>query len=227
MNRRWISLIAVCLPLGGLLAQSVDFGTLKEDVQKRLKAKPFEISGATALNAIYTEGSQPIAQPFTYVASANVVCTVKGYKLPFSFTYSNKKFSQTNPNFRFNRSAFNPKYKNWAGHFGDIGVSFSPYTLSGVPIKGADIEYAPDKFKIEAVCGRIYTAVREEDSSKVIPTFYRVGAGVKTSYQGKKMKGSIALFYAKDAKNSIPILKKIENTAIRPMENIAVCRFLK
>lgn len=159
---RWIFLVVACLPLDGLLAQSVDFGTLKDDIKKKkdalkkvIKAKPFEMTGGILLNTIYTEGSQPVAQPFTYVASGNVVCLVKGYKLPLSFTYSNKKFTSTspnlNPNFRFNRSTFSPKYKDWAGQFGDVNTSFSPYTLSGVPIKGASIAYTPEKWKIEVV----------------------------------------------------------------------------
>ena len=218
---RWITLVVAFLPIGGLLAQSVDFGTLKDDIQKKIKAKTFEFNGGASLNAIYTEGSEPVPQPFTYVASGNIVCTIKGYKLPFSFTYSNKKFSHTNPNFRFNRSAFNPRYKDWSGHFGDVNMAFSPYTLSGVPIKGAGIEYGGEKFKLETVGGRIYKAVREEDSSNIVPTFNRVGAGVKTSYQGKGIKGSLAVFYARDAKNSIPIPKRFENTDVRPMENMA------
>jgi hypothetical protein len=221
VKKKQLLCLAVCLQIGGLFAQSIDFGTIKDDVQKKLKTKPFEISGGASLNAIYTEGSQPIPQPFTYVASANIVCVVKGYKLPFAFTYSNKKFAHTNPNFRFNRSAFNPRYKNWAGHFGDVSMAFSPYTLSGVPIKGAGIEYAGDKIKIEAVAGRIYKAVGEEDSTNRLPTFYRTGAGLKTSYQGKDIKGAVAIFYAKDRKNSIAIPRKYENAEVRPMENLA------
>jgi hypothetical protein len=222
MNRLWLYLtVLIVLPIGKLGAQSVDFGTLKDDIKKKINAKPYEISGGASLNAIYTEGSQPVSQPFTYVASGNIVLTVKGYKLPFSFTYSNKKFTQTNPNFRFNRTAFNPRYKNWAGHFGDVSMSFSPYTLSGVPFKGAGIEYSPNKFRFEVVAGQIYSAVAEQDSNRAKPTYHRIGAGVKTSYQGTKVKGSVSMFYGRDDKYSIPRPKKYDNAEVIPQENFA------
>ena len=209
----------VCLwPLS---AQSVDFGTLKKDIKDKLKAKPFEINGGASLNAIYTEGSQKNPQPFTYVASANVVCKIYGYELPFSFTYSNKQFSTTNPNFRFNRTSFNPKYKAWTGHFGDIATSFSPYTLSGIPFQGAGIEYAPEKWKVEVVAGRIYKPVAEVVEQATKPTFYRFGMGIKTGYENKGKRLGLAVFYAKDDPNSIPLPRKSDNAEVRPMENIA------
>ena len=96
MILRCICLLLTCLPFGKLLAQSVDFGTIKDDVQKRLKAKPFEISGGASLNAIYTEGSQPTAQPFTYVASANVVDISTNYSNFQSYSFIQTGFERIN-----------------------------------------------------------------------------------------------------------------------------------
>lgn len=70
--------------------------------------------------------------------------------------------------------------------------------------------------------GRIYKALAEADSSFVKPTYYRIGAGLKMGYEGKNIKGGMALFYAKDSKNTIPIPRKYENADVRPMENIAL-----
>lgn len=219
--------ILICLTITLLVASTsfaqnnIQIDKLKGQVTEKIKSKPLSMSGAFALNGIATAGITPNPQPFTYVATGNVNLNVYGYSLPFSFTYSNRKFGYTNPSFQFNRSAFNPRYKQWAGHFGDVNMSFSPYTLSGVQFKGAGLEYMPKKWKCQVLAGRFMKAVAEDTSGKVRPSFKRIGLGIKGGYYADKMKFGVSIFYAKDAQNSIPTPKRITYYDVTPMENVA------
>jgi hypothetical protein len=114
-------------------------------------------------------------------------------------------------------SAFNPRYKNWAVHFWRREREFIALHHEW----RAGIEYSPDKFRFEVVAGRIYTSVAEQDSNRAKPTYYRIGAGAKTSYQGTKIKGAVSMFYGRDDKYSIPQPKKYENVDVIPRENFA------
>lgn len=194
---------------------------LKSKIDKTLKSKPLKINGALAVNLIATVSSASNPQPFTYVATGNVNVSLFGYSLPFNFTYSNRKFAYVNPSFEFNRAAFNPKYKNWAGHFGDVSMSFSPYTLSGFQFKGAGLEYLPQKWKFQILAGRFLKAVGEDTSGRITPSYERLGTGMKCGYYGDKSKIGLSVFYAKDAKNSIQAPEKIQYSEIKPMENLS------
>jgi hypothetical protein len=196
-------------------------GTVKDKIKETLKSKPIKITGSLAVNAVATVGSVQNPQPFTYVANGNVNIALFGYSLPFSFTYSNRQFSYANPSFQFNRTAFNPKFKKWTGHFGDVSMTLSPYTLSGFQFKGAGIEYLPDKWKFQILGGRFLKGVAEDSSGRVTPSYYRLGTGLKAGYYGDKAKLGLSVFYAKDDAKSIPVPLSINYYEVRPMENLA------
>lgn len=207
--------------------ENVDLSKLKGQLKERLteykEKTPLEISGGVALNTVATALTQgENSQPISFVASGNVLFTIKGYKLPFSFTYSNWKFAKTNPSFRFNKFSFQPKLKNTGLLIGDASMSFSPYTLNGFQFTGAGIEQTPGKFKIQAMAGRFMKAVAEDTSNQITPSFKRLGAGVKVGYSNKNRKLGFAAFYAKDDKLSIPIPTNIFYEQIRPKENLAL-----
>lgn len=196
-------------------------GTVKDKIKETLKSKPIKINGSLAVNTVATVGSAQNPQPFTYVANGNVNIALFGYSLPFSFTYSNRQFSYVNPSFQFNRTAFNPKFKKWTGHFGDVSMTLSPYTLSGFQFKGAGIEYSPDKWKLQILGGRFLKGVAEDSSGRVTPSYYRLGTGLKAGYYGDKAKLGVSVFYAKDNAKSIPVPLSINYYEVRPMENLA------
>lgn len=205
----------------GMSQNNIQLDKINGNIKEKLKSQPFNMTGALALNSIATVGTETNPQPFTYVATANVNMQVYGYSLPFSFTYSNRKFAYTNPSFQFNRTAFNPRYKSWVGHFGDVSMSFSPYTLSGVQFRGAGLEYMPKKWKFQILDGRFMKAVAEDTSGRVRPSFKRMGMGFKGGYYADKVKMGVAVFYAKDDKYSIPMPKNINYHEVKPMENTA------
>ncbi len=200
---------------------SPDLGNVKGAIKDKLK-KPFKLNGGFAMNAVYINNTGPGAtnpQPFTWIATGNINATIFGYSLPFSFTYSNRKVQYTNPSFKFNRFAINPKYKNWTAHFGDISSSFSPYTLSGFQYTGGGLEYNKGKWQTQALYGRFFKAVQED--STIIPSYKRMGWGTKTVFKDKSKKIGVSLFHAKDDPNSIPSPVKIANANVRPMEGTA------
>jgi hypothetical protein len=197
-------------------------GQLKEGIKKYKEATLFEVSGGLSLNTVLTLQSMENSQPFSFVASGNVMVSIKGYKLPFTFTYSNWKFSNTNPAFRFNRFTFKPRLKNNLGLIlGDGSMSFSPYTLNGFQFYGLGGEKTFGKLKIQAMGGRFLDAV-SEDSTGRTPAYKRMGAGIKAAYVNDNKKIGFSLFYAQDDKNSIPTPENINFERIRPMENMAL-----
>jgi hypothetical protein len=204
-----------------LLSQNnVDLSNIKGQLKEKLAAKPLEINGGVQLNSMATFGTTPTPQPLSYILSGNLLIKVFGYDMPFSFNYSNKKFSNTNPSFSFNRTAFNPKYKNWQGHFGDITMTFSPYTLAGFQFTGVGLSYQSTKLQSQIFYGRFLKGVAEDTLTKVAPSFKRLGTGIKLQYSHNKYKIGTAIFYAQEDAFSIPI--PIMTSTIKPMENIAI-----
>ena len=200
-------------------------GQLKEGIKKYKDASLFEVSGGLSVNTVLTaltEGEN--TQPFSFVATGNLMFTIKGYKLPFSFTYSNWKFSNTNPSFRFNRFSFKPKIPKLGLNMiiGDGNMTFSPYTLNGFQFFGLGGERTFGKFRVQAMAGRFMLAVPEDSTNRVTPSYRRLGAGLKVGYVNDKYKIGAAAFYASDDKTSIPLLQKESSQFIRPRENLAI-----
>jgi hypothetical protein len=198
-------------------------GQLKESIKKYKEAEPLIVNGTFSLNNVLTamtQGQNP--QPYSFVASGNLMLTVKGYKLPFSFTYSNWKFSNSNPSFRFNKFSFQPKIKNLGLTLGTGNMTFSPYTLNGFQFNGIGGEKTFKKFKIQAMVGNFMEAIREDTAGNLTPSFKRWGTGLKVGYTNNNKKLGMSVFYSTDDKNSIPVPEKDENRAIRPKENLAI-----
>jgi hypothetical protein len=200
-------------------------GQLKERIKKIKESEPLIVNGGLSVNNVLTymsQGENP--QPYSFVVSGNLVFTIKGYKLPFSFNYSNWKFSNTNPSFRFNRFSFKPKIPKLGLNLiiGDGSITFSPYTLNGFQFNGLGGERTVGKFKIQAMTGRFLLAVPEDTTNQITPSFKRWGTGIKVGYTNNNRKIGIAAFYASDNKNSIPIPQKEAYWFVRPKENLAL-----
>ncbi|MEN9609554.1 MAG: hypothetical protein RLZZ628_368 [Bacteroidota bacterium] len=212
----WGSLL---LPVFLSAQNNVDLSNIKGQLTEKLAAKPLEINGGVQANSVYTLSSTPAPQPFNYVLSGNLLLKVYGHEMPFTFTYSNRKFNNTNPSFQFNRTAFNPKYKNWQGHFGNVSMNFSPYTLAGFQFTGAGLSYLGSKWQGQIFYGRFLKAVAEDTLTRRTPSFQRVGTGFKGLYTNKQWKFGTSIFYAQE--NAFSIAQPVLNPTIRPMENVA------
>lgn len=212
-----------CLLVTLCYGQDINLQNLKGQLKDKFKDKPFAVHGGFNINSVYTYSADAVSnqQPFTYVAGANVQFKVYSWSLPFTFTYSNKQFTHTNPNFRFNRLSLRPHYKKLKAYIGDFTLSFSPYSLSGFLATGAAVEYSPGKFQVQALYGRFLKAVAEDTVNRTKPSYRRMGWGVKSVYQHNKKKAGISVFHARDELYSIPPLKET-NRELTPREGTVV-----
>jgi hypothetical protein len=207
----------------GWAQNNVDLSGIKGQLKEKLAAKPFEINGGVQVNGVTNWGTSANQQPFSYVLAGNVLLKIYGYDMPFTFNYSNRKFSNTNPSFTFNRTAFNPKYKNWQGHFGNISMTFSPYTMAGFQFAGLGFTHQGQKWLGQVFYGRFLKAVPQDTTSQVTPSYRRVGMGIRGQYTHNKYKLGTALFYAMENPLSIPLpTLPTPLAAIKPMENLAI-----
>lgn len=198
-----------------VLAQSINFDQLG-------KEKWLRYNGGISANGIYYDGTAN-RQPFTYYLNGNLNFNVGGvYNIPLSFSYSNQEFDFPNT-FKFNRFSFHPSYKWVTGHFGDVAMTFSPYTLAGHQFTGAGLELNPEgKFKISAMYGRLLRPTEYNPEEPQAQTAYqRIGYGVKTAYEFEFAQFGAILFRAKDDMNSLNNPIPIE-AGVQPKENTVV-----
>ncbi|MBP2834033.1 hypothetical protein J8281_17690 [Aquimarina sp. U1-2] len=194
--------------------------TFCQDLGQIGKAKLFKLTGGIAANTVFYEG-EANRDPFTYFVTGNVNLNISGvYNIPFSFSYTNQKFQNSNP-FSFNRLSIHPSYKWVTAHIGDVSMTFSPYTLSGHQFTGLGVDLTPgSKFKISAMYGRLLKESEYvENDSQSEPAFKRIGYGLKTLYTEEKFSLGITFFRAADDENSLdnPVPVEFE---LLPKENI-------
>ncbi len=193
-----------------------------QDLGQIGKAKLFKLTGGVAANTVFYEGDAN-REPFTYFLSGNVNLNISGvYNIPFSFSYSNQEFQNSNP-FKFNRLSIHPSYKWVTTHIGDVNMTFSPYTLSGHQFTGFGVDLTPNEdLKISAMYGRLLKAseyIESDPSSN--PGYKRSGYGLKTSYSFEKFSVGAIFFKASDDKNSIVNPVPIEKE-LYPKDNVVV-----
>ncbi|WP_141239643.1 porin family protein [Croceivirga radicis] len=213
MSKTLVLIFMMCSSF--VLAQSINFDQLG-------KEKWLRYNGGISANGIYYDGTAN-RQPFTYYLNGNLNFNVGGvYNIPLSFSYSNQEFDFPNP-FKFNRFSFHPSYKWVTGHFGDVAMTFSPYTLAGHQFTGAGLELNPEgKFKISAMYGRLLRPTEYNPEEPQAQTAYqRIGYGVKTAYEFDFAQFGAILFRAKDDMNSLNNPIPIE-AGVQPKENTVV-----
>lgn len=160
-----------------------------QDLSNLKSQKPFTIGGSvSATSNFYSiSGKESTRDPFSYMLSGNVDVSVYGLHLPFSFMYSGKNLSYTQP---FNRFGISPEYKWIKLHLGYRSMNFSSYTLAGHSFLGAGVDLNPGKFRFAGVYGRfkqktIPNTVNPTDTLYA-PTrkgySFKVGVGSQTNY---------------------------------------------
>ncbi|WP_025739525.1 TonB-dependent receptor [Aquimarina pacifica] len=212
----------VLKPLLCIFLCSLPTITFSQDLGQIGKAKLFKLTGGVAANAIFYEG-QSNREPFTYFLTGNVNLNISAvYNIPFSFSYSNQKFQNSNP-FSFNRLSIHPSYKWVTTHIGDVNMTFSPYTLAGHQFTGVGVDLTPEgPVKISAMYGRLlkeseYVADNQQNQ----PAYRRTGYGLKATYTSEKFSIGTIFFKASDDKNSLETSVPLE-LELQPKENAVV-----
>lgn len=198
-------------------AQTVDLETLG-------KGKAFKLGGGVSSNGIFYASNQDMVgrEPFTYFLQGNLNINFYQFSMPISYSYSNQG-EQLNYNlpFNLNRLSLHPKYKWVQGHIGDVAMSFSPYTLNGHQFTGGGVELTPNgPWKVSTMIGRLLKATEYDENEQTVPTFQRMGYGLKAAYAKDRYSTGMTIFYAKDNPNSIGTIPSEQEMA--PKENMVL-----
>lgn len=185
-----------------------------------------KVSGGLNYSANFYDayGKPMVRDPFNWVLGGNVNVSILDVSLPFTFTFTNQGGAYTQP---FNIVALHPSYKKFKSHIGNISMSFSPYTLSGITIAGAGIEYTPGKWKLQAIGGRFRKAIEyipELDNYQSI-AYTRWGGGISVGYENNGFGFQFITMKALDDPKSLLFVP--EKATIRPQDNVVSSLKLK
>ncbi|HEY8400566.1 MAG TPA: hypothetical protein VIK89_04855 [Cytophagaceae bacterium] len=201
--------------LGVVLCSLTSYGQQLDQIGKKGGVK---VSGGVGMsnNFYVADGISNRLNPYSYVLSGNVNISLYGFSLPFSFAFSNQNFSYRQP---FNIYGLSPTYKKWTFHAGYRNLSFSPYTLNGHNFLGGGVEYRGDKLSVAAMSGRLLKAVNyDSTNANVLPSYSRMGGGIKVNYKAGSDEVFVVAFYAKDIVGSINEVPEV--VGLRPQENM-------
>lgn len=162
-------------------------------------------SGGIGFNNSYylSDGETNRTSPYLYTLSGNANVSLYGWSIPFTVSYSNKKFTTGQP---FNIVGMSPTYKSLTMHIGVRSMSFSPYTLAGHSFLGGGLEYTFQDLglSVKAMGGRFLKAVAVDTlNPENTPTYNRYGGGLMLSYSKGGNEISLIGFHAQDDENSI------------------------
>jgi len=218
MIRRVALLVFIIACITQVSAQSFRIEDLKDMFGK---GKPFKLNGGFSANSVFNTGNTELGRdPFAYYLNGNINLNIYGQiNLPFSFSFTNSASSYKLPSSP-NRLSINPSYKWITGHIGDVSMTFSPYTLNGHIFTGAGVELAPNGWEFAAMYGRFQKAVEYDDAQpSFLPTYKRMGYGIKAGRITDKYQISLNLLNAKDEKSSLNTPP--DSLGVAPMENLA------
>ncbi|GHU68259.1 hypothetical protein FACS189413_04720 [Bacteroidia bacterium] len=216
--------------------QDIDLETVGGQVKDALKKNPFKISGGLSANGLYYNSNTGSSRdPFTYFLNGTLNVGVYNWSVPITYSLTNQgsTLGYQLP-YKFNRVSLNPKYKWALAHIGDVNMSFSPYTFSGMPFTGAGVELTPNiPLKAAVFGGQFNSAINDDGDPRTIPAYRRWGYGVQLRWEKQRYKLGVTGFYAKDNPNSldsIPYSKQVypqENLAIALNANVMVLKNLE
>lgn len=214
MNIRLLSIWVLMTPLS----------ILGQQIEGLLKQKPFAISGGLNIsqNMYWANQIENRFLPYTLMIGGNVNVSIYGVQLPFTFQYTNQQVNFSTPQ-PFNIIGVSPSYKNLTLHAGYRNMTFSKYTLNGHGYLGGGVEYKFSKLKVMAMGGRLLKATpapRFDEAlaqTRNLPSYSRIGSGIKLEYQDKGTTLGFIGFYAKDRESSLELQTDTLNA--RPEEN--------
>ncbi|GAA4273751.1 hypothetical protein GCM10022258_30450 [Aquimarina gracilis] len=186
-------------------------------------AKPFKLSGQLSASGVYYNSNlNQSREPYTYFLQGVLNVNIYSFSIPISYSFSNQgeNLGYQLP-FNFNRLSLHPKYKWITGHIGNVNMTFSPYTLNGHQFTGAGIDLTPSgTLKISAMSGRLLKATEDDEDTRTVPAFNRMGYGIKTQFQKNEYTLGLTGFYAKDDINSLSVIP--EEKGVLPKENLVI-----
>jgi hypothetical protein len=211
------------LLMGVCILFTVKASAQNVDVSSVGKGRVFKVSGGVSANSVFYNSNQDVGREnFTYFLHGNLNVQSYQFTMPISYSYSNQggTLDYELP-FNFNRLSLHPKYKWIEAHIGDVAMSFSPYTLNGHQFTGVGVDLSPKgAIKISAMTGRLLKATEDTEDARTIPSFSRMGYGLKVGYSKEKYAITVIGFYAKDKLNSITAVP--DEKDITPKENLVV-----
>ncbi len=186
------------------------------------KEKPISLAGGLSFNQIFysASGLSSRRDPYSYFASGNVNFSLYGWTIPLSFSISNQNTSFSQP---FNQYSLHPTYKSITAHAGYTSLSFSPYTVNGHIFLGGGVDIAPEgNWKLSALYGRFLKAVEADtlNDHSSLPSFERMGYGLKASYGNGRNFIDLILFHAKDDANSLSYIP--DSVDVTPQQNLVL-----
>lgn len=196
-----------------------------ENIPNTFKAsKWLRINGNVNASAIYTGGNSAtnLRSPFVWNLNGGVNANILGQiNLPFSFSITQAGTQYTHP-VAPTRLSIAPKYKWITAYIGDVGLTYSPYTLNGHLFRGIGVQFSPHgPWQFSAMYGRFQKPVPYDSTNKsVLAAYKRLGYGANIEYRKEKYSLGTSVFYAKDNLNSIAALP--DSIAIQPKQNLAV-----
>ncbi len=193
---------------------------IAQDLENVVRKNPVKVSGGftTTLRTYAANGIENRFDPYVWTAAGNINLDVYGVLLPFSFLYSTQNSTFRQP---FNRFGVTPYYKWVKLYLGFTSMNFSQFTFNNNSFLGAGVELTPDnKMRFAAVYGRLRQAVESNfANSFTIPSYRRLGYGVKIGYGTDQSHVDLILFRAYDDPNSILVPDTVE---VNPQENLVL-----
>lgn len=181
--------------------------------------KTTSVSGGISANySTYSvTGIQSRRDPYNWSIGGNINVTSMEVQLPFSFYFTNQDTDFRQP---FNQFGVSPKYKWATGHFGYRNVTWSEYTLAGHTFLGAGIELDPGIFRFGLVWGRFRSAAEPNNELGQIPSYRRMGYGMRIGIGDEKGFIDLISFHGKDDPTSLQT--NPDSLGIYPAENLTV-----
>lgn len=208
------SFFLVLLAFSSLLAQEAE----EEANSSGLKAPKLGIRGNLWSQAGFYQAQGIPARTNTFIWSmgGSAVASLDQWEMPFSFTIGQYGSQLSKPT--FGQLGISPTHK-WAKfHLGHRNLHFSSYTLSGHTFLGAGVELNPKKFRFAAMAGRLRQVVRpQENLANLLPTYRRMGMGIKVGIGTAEEYLDLIVFRAKDDAKS---LLAPQDSSLQPAENI-------
>ena len=181
--------------------------------------KKLHVHGGLSANAVYNSNQSFGAPVLSYFLSGNVDLSYRTFTLPFTFSYSNRTFNYSQP-FSFNFVTFRPTYKWISAQIGTGFTTFSPYSLNGHQYQGVGLSLTPGRWSVDLMYGRLLKATPGNPETLLLPTYRRMGMGIKTRYQADAYMLGFSLFRAADDPGSLPALP--DSARPQPKENLVV-----
>lgn len=194
---------------------------LAQDLATLSSQRLLSFSGSlnTGLTAYNARGIDNRQKPFSWQTTGQLIVSVYGIAVPFTFTLSEKERSFRQP---FNQFGLSPSYR-WATlHGGYRSPVFAPLVFGGQSILCWGAEMNPWLLRTGFVQGRFQRAVPEDTLSAATqtPAFERNGYAAKLGFGSADNYTDVALVRASDNAASLSSLPV--KTQVLPGENAAI-----